>query len=74
MKVKCLPKFIDEGEGIFHLENAVHPCLMESMPNVSWVANTIKFDNNEDALLLTGPNMSGKSTLLRLAAVSVILA
>jgi DNA mismatch repair ATPase MutS len=72
MKTKCLPKFAENG--IFHLENAIHPCLMESMPNVDWVANSIRFDKNVDALLLTGPNMSGKSTLLRLSAVSVILA
>lgn len=87
MKVKCLPKFIQDDETdteVFNLEGAIHPCLMEQMPHVNWVANDIMFKKNIDALLLTGyaitnfiynrPNMSGKSTLLRLTAIHIILA
>lgn len=44
------------------------------MPHVKWVSNDVKFSRNVDCLLLTGPNMSGKSTLLRLTAVCIVLA
>ncbi len=54
------------------LQGSRHPVL-EQKPLHEFVPNTISLDPGE-ALLLTGPNMSGKSVLMRQAALSAILA
>lgn len=70
----CFPKINkDSDEREFKLVEAYHPCLLKDT-SIEWVPNTIKFSDSIDTLLLTGPNMSGKSTLLRLIGVSIILA
>ncbi|CAD8045359.1 unnamed protein product [Paramecium sonneborni] len=63
----------EDDDQEFILEEAYHPCLLQNR-DINWVPNTIKFINQIDTLLLTGPNMSGKSTLLRLIGVQIILA
>ncbi|CRG97832.1 DNA mismatch repair protein MSH6, putative [Plasmodium gallinaceum] len=60
---------------ILILENNIHPVVATLMPN--FISNNIYMgcDKEEQStLLLTGPNMGGKSTLLRQTAISVILA
>lgn len=54
------------------LSNSRHP-VVEQFVRGKFVANTIKL-NSEECLLITGPNMAGKSTLMRQVALSVILA
>ncbi|CXI60077.1 DNA mismatch repair protein MSH6, putative [Plasmodium berghei] len=57
------------------LENNIHPVVATLMPN--FIPNNIYMGcdkEKETTLLLTGPNMGGKSTLLRQTAISVILA
>ncbi|CAD8191337.1 unnamed protein product [Paramecium octaurelia] len=72
--VSCFPKIQkDSDQREFKLIEAYHPCLLKDK-SVEWVPNTIKFSDSIDTILLTGPNMSGKSTLLRLIGVSIILA
>ncbi|KAG5488595.1 hypothetical protein JIQ42_00203 [Leishmania sp. Namibia] len=51
--------------------NMVHPLLAARNP----VANSVSLDDAEGrVLLLTGPNMAGKSTLMRTVAINVLLA
>lgn len=64
------PIFTDDGS--FKLEQVYHPCLMDSV--VNFIPNDINFTNETSLLLITGPNMGGKSTILRQACVSIILA
>lgn len=62
-------------EPILILENNLHPVVATLMPN--FISNDIymRCDKEKQAtLLLTGPNMGGKSTLLRQTAITVILA
>lgn len=59
------PSFVEEG---FDLVEAKHPCLQAG----DVIANDINLDSK--IMLLTGPNMGGKSTLLRTACLMVILA
>jgi DNA mismatch repair protein MutS len=54
------------------LENSRHP-VVEQFSRGSFVPNTIDL-HAEECLLLTGPNMAGKSTIMRQAALCVILA
>ena len=50
-----------------------HP-VVESVSRIDYVPNDIIMDNNCDCLLITGPNMAGKSTYMRQLAIIVIMA
>ena len=52
-----------------------HPLVEESLPAGVFVANDLELDPNaEQIIILTGPNMAGKSTYLRQTALIVLLA
>ncbi len=52
-----------------------HPLVEQSLPAGVFVANDLELDpDSEQITILTGPNMAGKSTYLRQAAVIVLLA
>lgn len=77
---KCLPQLIDEGHdggGAFlDVTDLRHPCAADP---ASFIPNDIKLgakgnETGDRVLLLTGPNMGGKSTLLRQVCLAVILA
>lgn len=66
----CWPEFCT-GEPKLVITDGVHPCLL----GINFVPNTIDMGNvNDKFLLLTGPNMGGKSTTLRMTCVLTILA
>ena len=54
----------------------VHPCVVMTNKESSFIPNDLTLDNKADQslLLVTGPNMGGKSTLLRSTALCAILA
>ena len=54
--------------------NGRHPVLDEILPQGECVPNSIELNQGRRILLVTGPNMAGKSTYLRQAALLVILA
>ncbi|MEA1981691.1 MAG: DNA mismatch repair protein MutS [candidate division Zixibacteria bacterium] len=57
------------------ITNGRHPVIESVLPFGSFVANDINFGNENDYIhILTGPNMSGKSTYLRQIGLIVILA
>ena len=52
-----------------------HPLVEHGLPSGTFVANDLELDPDaEQIVILTGPNMAGKSTYLRQAAVIVLLA
>jgi len=51
-----------------------HPVIEKVMSNKHYVPNDIIMDSNTDILVITGPNMGGKSTYMRQLALIVILA
>jgi DNA mismatch repair protein MutS len=56
-------------------EAARHPVVERLLPRGEFVANDVRLDARErQVLLLTGPNMGGKSTYLRQVALLVLLA
>jgi hypothetical protein len=61
---------LHEGETVFRAEGLCHPLLEASRR----VPNDVKLNGPGSALLVTGSNMSGKSTLLRAMGVSTVLA
>jgi DNA mismatch repair protein MutS len=56
------------------LRQCRHPVIERLMPRESFIPNDVKFDPAERLLLVTGPNMAGKSTILRQIGLAVILA
>ena len=55
------------------IRKAFHPVVKKVNKN-EYVANDCIMDSNTSTLLITGPNMSGKSTYMRQLAVIIILA
>ena len=66
---------VDDGLAI-ELTEARHPVLERQLPpGEPYVSNSIRLDNETDQIIMiTGPNMSGKSALLRQTALNVIMA
>ncbi|EST13001.1 DNA mismatch repair protein MutS [Sporolactobacillus laevolacticus] len=56
------------------IKNSRHPVIERVMRSGSFVANDIEMDKTCDLLMITGPNMGGKSTFMRQAALSAIMA
>ena len=58
------------------LVEARHPVIERQLPpGEPYISNTVTLDNDsEQIMMITGPNMSGKSALLRQTALNVILA
>ncbi len=65
---------IDESS-ILELEGGRHPVVEQSLGGDSFIPNDVRVDR-EDAqvLIITGPNMAGKSTVMRQVALSVVMA
>ncbi|KIH68338.1 MutS domain V protein [Ancylostoma duodenale] len=66
------PKLEPIGSGIFELRKCRHPVL-EAMIDEHFIPNDVDLGTNR-MVVLTGANMGGKSTYLRSAAISALLA
>ncbi|MBW2454483.1 MAG: DNA mismatch repair protein MutS [Deltaproteobacteria bacterium] len=65
---------VDDGDHI-HLKDARHPVVEHFVPTGQFVPNDTDLDLGGERLwLVTGPNMAGKSTLMRQVALITILA
>ena len=56
------------------LEGSRHPVVERMMPRETFIPNDVLLDAAGRVILLTGPNMAGKSTLLRQVGLCVLLA
>ena len=61
-------------EGVLQLESARHPVLEDLLPTNEFVANDCDLDHENTTMLITGPNMAGKSTYMKTIALNVIMA
>jgi len=72
----CKPKIYDMGEkdGLILIQDGRHP-IVEIFNEGEFISNDTHLDfNNFSMSILTGPNMSGKSTYIRQVATLVLLA
>ena len=64
-----------DGGSLIHIEDGRHPVLEEVMVSGKYVPNDTLLDTEENQLLIiTGPNMAGKSTYIRQVALIVLMA
>jgi DNA mismatch repair protein MutS len=69
----CRPDMTTGGH--IHIEEGRHPVVEKMITGERFVPNTVSMDNDENQILIiTGPNMAGKSTVLRQMALLVIMA
>lgn len=71
------PKFIsleeNNNQPYLELKDCVHPCLLDRTPY--FVPNDVILGkDNKSLIVITGPNMGGKSTLLRQVCIAAIIA
>ncbi|MBI3129104.1 MAG: DNA mismatch repair protein MutS [Candidatus Tectomicrobia bacterium] len=64
---------VDEGEAI-EIAEGRHPVIEADAASPSFVPNDLEIGGERQVLILTGPNMSGKSTYLRQCALIVLMA
>ncbi len=65
---------IDES-GVIELVEGRHPVVEKMLGGVGFVPNDVRIDRDDgQVLIITGPNMAGKSTVMRQVALSVIMA
>ena len=75
----CVPEFISSSTSPrLDLEQARHPCVAAGLDRLgkdSFIPNDTSLNEEQGrCMLLTGPNMGGKSTLLRQTCLAVIVA
>jgi DNA mismatch repair protein MutS len=69
----CRPQISEDGT--LRIEDGRHPVVEKMITAERFVPNTIEMDDvAQQVLIITGPNMAGKSTVLRQVALAVIMA
>lgn len=60
---------------VIDIRDGRHPVIEKFMQDISFTPNDVLLDDSENKLLIiTGPNMSGKSTFMRQTAIIVLMA
>ena len=62
------------AEPVLMIRQGRHPVIERVLPPGTFVPNDIAMDADAQVLIVTGPNMSGKSTILRQVALITLLA
>jgi DNA mismatch repair protein MutS len=70
----CRPTMMDDG--ILSITDGRHPVIEQTLPiDTPYIANNTLLDpNDQQIIVLTGPNMSGKSAVLRQTALITLMA
>lgn len=69
----CRPEFVDDERSIIEFEDLRHPCMLGNVTD--FIPNDVKLGGNTANIsLLTGANAAGKSTILRMTCIAVIMA
>jgi DNA mismatch repair ATPase MutS len=63
------PEFVEHGPYL-HAESMAHPLL----PRNQAVANDLELNKDSQLIVISGPNMAGKSTFIRCVGINVVLA
>ncbi len=65
---------IDES-AVMELEGGRHPVVEKALGGDSFIPNDVRVDRDDaQVLIITGPNMAGKSTVMRQVAIAAVMA
>src|SRR5437763_1213832 len=67
----CCPSVVEER--VLEIIDGKHPVLEQQLAS-EFVANDVKFATSDTLMLITGPNMAGKSTYIRQVALIALMA
>ncbi|WP_261133002.1 DNA mismatch repair protein MutS [Bacillus sp. Marseille-Q3570] len=67
----CKPRISEDGS--INIEAGRHPVVEQMMDRQDYVSNEVNMNPQREVLLITGPNMAGKSTYMRQVALSSVL-
>ena len=63
------------AKGVIDIKNGRHPVVEQMISNDMFIPNDTHLDNHKNRVaIITGPNMAGKSTYMRQAALIVLMA
>ncbi|KAH0565367.1 hypothetical protein GP486_001232 [Trichoglossum hirsutum] len=69
----CRPEFVEDERSVVEFEELRHPCMLSTVAD--FIPNDVKLGGDTAKInLLTGANAAGKSTVLRMTCIAVIMA
>jgi len=70
------PAFLEneENNSVIDIKEGRHPVLEKNLELETFIPNDLSFDTDNRFIVLTGPNMAGKSTVMRQTALIVLMA
>ncbi|MFW6113043.1 MAG: DNA mismatch repair protein MutS [Thermodesulfobacteriota bacterium] len=68
----CRPEIVEAP--VFKITGGRHPVIERILPAGGFVPNDVTLEDGQRVLIVTGPNMSGKSTIFRQVALTVLMA
>ncbi|KEZ41490.1 DNA mismatch repair protein MSH6 [Scedosporium apiospermum] len=69
----CRPEFVEGERTVVDFEELRHPCMQTTVTD--FIPNDVKLGGDSEKIsLLTGANAAGKSTILRMSCIAVIMA
>ena len=63
-----------DNSDLLKIEDGRHSVIEASLEKETFIPNDVSFNESERLLVITGPNMAGKSTYIRQVALIVLLA
>ncbi|HEU4885074.1 MAG TPA: DNA mismatch repair protein MutS [Longimicrobium sp.] len=63
-----------DHENVLEIRGGRHPVVETMMPREDFIPNDVRLDGDARVMILTGPNMAGKSTILRQVGLIQLLA
>jgi DNA mismatch repair protein MutS len=70
----CRPVMLEQQTQVLRFTDLRHPVVEEILDSPGFVPNDLDMDPDSRLFVITGPNMGGKSTYCRSAALAVIMA
>eukprot|EP00088_Acartia_fossae_P070151 TRINITY_DN931_c0_g1_i2.p1 TRINITY_DN931_c0_g1~~TRINITY_DN931_c0_g1_i2.p1 ORF type:complete len:1250 (+),score=371.12 TRINITY_DN931_c0_g1_i2:534-3752(+) len=72
LETSCFPELVTDENSLVDIKEGSHPCL--DLQGEAFIPNDTLLKDGRNLIVLTGPNMGGKSTVMRQTGLLVVLA